>query len=141
MLPEINGEFGVVADPEIRFSGNGKAWLSMRVVAKDRTRDSNGEWTDGEPLFLNAVVFGKHAENLVESIVKGDSVVLKGRLRPNKWTDKEGNERNDVQIAVDYIGVDLRWNPAKTPRLLGESTSGGSSKAEAPEQSGDEPPF
>lgn len=121
MLPTITGEFGVVADPEVKFSQSGKAWMSLRVVAKDRVRDEHGTWTDGEPMFLNAVIFGKHAENLTESILKGDSLILTGKLRPNKWTDKEGVEHNDVQIAVDEIGVSVRWNPAKTQRMLESS--------------------
>jgi single-strand DNA-binding protein len=139
MLPIIQGEFGVVADPEIRFSQSGKAWVSMRVVAKDRVRDSNGEWSDGEPMFLNAVVFGKQAENLTESILKGDTVVISGKLRPNKWTDKEGVEHNDVQIGVDEIGVSVRWNPAKTNRML-ESSGAAAVSAPAEPQS-DEAPF
>jgi single-strand DNA-binding protein len=139
MLPVINGEFGVVSDPEIRFAQSGKAWVSMRVVAKDRVRDSNGEWSDGEPMFLNAVVFGKQAENITESILKGDTVVISGKLRPNKWTDKDGVEHNDVQIGVDEIGVSVRWNPAKSNRML---ESSGVSAASAPaEPQSDEAPF
>lgn len=121
MLPEINGTFGVVADPEIRFSGNGKAWMTMRVVSKDRTRDSNGEWQDGEALFLNCVVFGKWAEHLTDSILKGDTVQIKGRLKPNIWTDKEGVEHRDVQIVADEIGVSVQWGPAKSARMLENS--------------------
>jgi single-strand DNA-binding protein len=122
MLPIITGEFGVVADPEPQFSDKGTAWMRLRVVAKDRVRDANGTWQDGDPMFLNAVVFGKQAEHLTDSIGKGDTVILTGRLKPNVWTDKEGVERNDVQIAVDEIGVSVRWNRARTPRY--EETNG-----------------
>lgn len=121
MLPEISGEFGVVADPEPNFSEKGNAWLRLRVVAKDRVRDQNGTWTDGEPMFLNAVVFGKQAEHLTDSILKGDTILLTGTLAPNKWTDKEGVEHNDVQIKVKEIGVSVRWAPAKSERMLGGS--------------------
>ena len=121
MLPEISGEFGVVADPEPNFSDKGNAWLRLRVVAKDRVRDQNGTWTDGDPMFLNAVVFGKQAEHLTDSILKGDTILLTGTLAPNKWTDKEGVEHNDVQIKVKEIGVSVRWAPAKSERMIGGS--------------------
>lgn len=126
MLPEITGEFGVVADPEPAFSAQGNAWLRLRVVAKDRVRDSNGQWADGDPLFLNVVVFGKQAENLTESIVKGDTIILTGTLAPNVWTDKEGVEHRDVQIKVKEIGVSVRWGAAKSAKVLGDSGSGAS---------------
>lgn len=121
MLPEISGEFGVVADPEPNFSEKGNTWLRLRVVAKDRVRDQNGTWTDGDPMFLNAVVFGKQAEHLTDSILKGDTILLTGTLAPNKWTDKEGVEHNDVQIKVKEIGVSVRWAPAKSERMIGGS--------------------
>lgn len=120
-LPTISGEFGVVADPEPSFSEKGNAWLRLRVVAKDRVRDSNGAWTDGEPMFLNCLVFGKQAEHLTDSIAKGDSIMVTGRLKPNKWTDKDGVEHNDVQIHADEIGVSVRWGTAKTTRVTGDA--------------------
>lgn len=138
MLPIIHGEFGVVADPEPSFSDKGNAWLRLRVVAKDRVRDQNGTWSDGDPMFLNALVFGKQAENLTDSISKGDTIVLIGRLKPNKWTDKEGVEHNDVQIAVDEIAVSVRWGYARTQRY-GEQN--GVVAPNAVESSPDEMPF
>lgn len=136
MLPSIHGTFGVVADPEPSFSEKGNAWLRLRVVAKDRVRDSNGAWSDGEPMFINAVVFGKQAENLTDSIAKGDSVVIVGRLAPNKWTDKEGVEHNDVQIKVEEIGPSVQFATAKTPRHMEAngtaSPNQGSQSTEAP---------
>jgi single-strand DNA-binding protein len=116
MLPTISGEFGVVADPEPSFSDKGNAWLRLRLVAKDRVRDSNGAWADGDPMWMNAVVFGKQAEHLTDSVMKGDTVIVVGDLAPNVWTDKDGVERKDVQIKVREIGVSVRWRPAKVQR-------------------------
>jgi single-strand DNA-binding protein len=124
MLPQITGVFGVVADPEPSFSEKGNAWMRLRVVAKDRVRDSNGNWSDGDPLWMNAVIFGKQAEHLTDSVRKGDTIMLSGRLKPNVWTDKEGVEHNDIQIHADEVAVSMRWNPAKTPRFTEESGQG-----------------
>lgn len=116
MLPTISGEFGVVADPEPSFSDKGNAWLRLRLVAKDRVRDSNGAWADGDPMWMNAVVFGKQAEHLTDSVQKGDTVIVVGDLAPNVWTDKDGVERKDVQIKVREIGVSVRWRSVKVQR-------------------------
>ena len=111
-LPQISGEFGLVMDPEAKFSQKGNLWVRMRVVAKDRKRDANGQWTDGDPLFLDAVAFGSVAENIVESATKGTSLVLTGRLAMNEWETDDGQKRQTYQIQVDSVGLSLRWKAA-----------------------------
>lgn len=123
MLPVITGEFGVVADPELRFSDKGNAWLKVRGVAKDRVRDANGNWSDGPALFIDIIMMGKAAENLAESVSKGDSIVVQGRLEPSEWTDKEGNKQTSIRLRVEEAGVSVRWNAARTPRTI-EATGG-----------------
>lgn len=139
MLPNIAGEFGVVADPELKFSDKGNAWMRIRCVAKDRVRDSNGQWTDGTALFIDVVVGGKTAENLMESVAKGDSIMVVGRLEQTEWTDKEGVKKSSIRIRAEEIGVSVRWNPAKTPRAL-ELTAPATLSALGAEEISD-PPF
>jgi len=129
MLPYISGEFGVVADPELRFSDKGTSWLKVRGVAKDRTRDSNGSWTDGEPIFLDIIISGKSGENLFESIAKGDSIMVSGKLKQREY-EKDGQKRTVIEIRADNIGVSVRWGSAKTPKAI-ENTGSVSAVADA----------
>jgi single-strand DNA-binding protein len=137
-LPKVHGEFGVVMDPAVRFAESGNCILSLRLIAKKRVRDSNGNWTDGAtPLFIDCTVFGKTAEHLADSIGKGDSVVVDGVLEQQEWADKEtGEKRSKVCIIADEVGVSTKWGTAKTPRVTGESESGPSQGA-----NDDGPPF
>ena len=128
MLPPICGEFGIVADPEIRFSDKGNAWLKVRCVAKDRVRDAMGQWADGDPVFIDVVV-NQGAENLYESVVKGDTIIVVGRLKQREY-EVDGQKRTTYQIAADSVGVSVRWGTAKTPRVL-EQSSGIEAAAEA----------
>ncbi len=116
MLPLVSGEFGVVADPEIRFSNAGKAWLKIRGKAADRTKDSNGNWGDGDPIFIDIIV-GNGAENLAESIVKGDSIVVMGKLKMREY-EKNGERHVAYSISADSIGPSTRWGSAKTAKSL-----------------------
>jgi len=127
MLPRITAEFGVVMEPDVQFSKQGKCWMKLRCIAKDRKKDDSGKFMDGDPLFIDVLVFGKHAEHLAESVKKGDSVTVSGQLSPNKWTDKEGGEHNDIRVIVDwdgFIGMSVAWNPAKSPAMLADSSTG-----------------
>jgi single-strand DNA-binding protein len=114
-LPSIHGEFGVCMDPEIRFSQAGKCWMTLRLVSKKRERDSNGVWQDGTALFIDAVVF--NADNLADSISKGDQIVIDGTLEQQEWNDKEtGEKRSKVRIVVENVGVSTRWNKVEVIR-------------------------
>lgn len=128
MLPTITGEFGIVADPEIRFSDKGGTWLKIRCVAKDRVRDSNGAWSDGDPLFIDVIV-NAGAEHLGDSVMKGDSIVVTGRLKQRDY-EVDGQKRTSYQISADSVGVSTRWGVAKTARVL-ESSPGSAEKPQS----------
>jgi single stranded DNA-binding protein len=110
---QIAGEFGIVFDPEIKFSDKGNAWLKLRGKSSERVKDSTGKWTDGKVTFVDILCFGKQAENLYESIVKGDSVVVVGKMEAHEWQDSDGDKRVDYRIMADSIGVSVRWKPTK----------------------------
>jgi single-strand DNA-binding protein len=117
-LSTVAGEFGLVTDPEIKFTDNGKAWAKFRGVTKERIRDSSGNWTDGKATFIDVLCFGKEAENLAESVLKGDSVVVIGKLQQREYADSEGNNKVIYQVMADLIGPSLKWTPAKSPKIL-----------------------
>lgn len=116
MLPRIDGEFGVVGEPKLRFSAKGNGVFSARIVAKDRVRDQNGVWADGEPCFLDLVLFGMGAENAAESILSGDTIVVSGKLQMREWTNDQGEKRTSYQIVADSIGMSMKWNPAPSQK-------------------------
>ena len=143
MLPQIYGEFGVVFEPELRFSTDGKAWVKIRGAAKDRTFNADTkEWEDkGDPCYLDIVFGGKASENIVESVTVGDTITVSGRLQQREY-EHEGQKRKDYQIRADYVGVGVRFNPAPTPKMM--ESKGGSAPATAGNTSGrqsDEAPF
>lgn len=140
-LPVVHGEFGIVKEPEIKFSSGGNTWLTIRCVAKDRKRDGAGNWTDGDTTFIDIVMFGKNAENLVESVTKGDTINVTGKLVQKSWEDNEGNKRSTYQIVADQVGVSLRWGPAKSGQMFGANRSIETIKAELGAEELEEVPF
>ncbi len=113
MLASIVGEYGIVTDPEIKFSDKGNAWMKLRVVSKDRVRDSNGTWSDGKACFMDMFVAGK--------------------LEQTEWVDSEGAKRTSYRIMVENIGVSVRWGPAKTVNAS-RTTSGNENVARMTEE-------
>jgi single-strand DNA-binding protein len=115
MLPPICGEFGIVKEPEIKFSEKGQAWAKIRVVAKDRVRDANGTWGDGDPCFIDVIV-NQGADHLCESVTVGDSIVVMGKLKQREY-EVDGQKRQVYQISADAVGVSTRWGSAKSARM------------------------
>jgi len=116
MLPTIQGEFKIVAEPEIRFSDKGNAWAKLRCVAKDRVRDSNGNWTDGDSCFID-IIIGAGAEHIVESVTKGDGIIITGKLKQREY-EYNGEKRVSYQINADSAGVSTRFGPARTKTVI-----------------------
>lgn len=150
MLPQVSGEFRCVADPELRFTPSGVAVGKVRAVASSRKKDeATGEWADDKVCWINVVTFKQQAENVIESLKKGDLFVLTGRLQTEEWEDKEGNKRTSIEVVADNIGPSTRWAPARhvaTDRREGGQQQSGGDDTKWESTGGDaapsdEPPF
>lgn len=106
----------LTADPELRFTASGKAIASLRVAVSERVKDTDGTWKDGEATFWKVKVWDRLAENVGDSLAKGQRVVIMGRVASNTWETREGEKRTDYEITADAIGPDLKWDTAKTSK-------------------------
>ncbi len=89
------------ADPETRYSANGDAVCNIRMATTDRFRDkASGELKESTE-WHRVVFFGKLAETAGQYLKKGRQVYVEGRIRTNKWQDKEGNERYTTEIIAN----------------------------------------
>ena len=134
MLPQVNGQFVLVRDPELRFSQAGKPWVKLRLVAKDRKRTGDGQWVDGDVCFIDALVGERDAEAVAESVGKGDSVLVSGKLQMREWETNEGQRMTSYSILVDAIGPSLRRGVVKSARVAAEQQQAGDAAVRAVEE-------
>ena len=118
----------LTADPELRFTQSGVAVASFTIASTPRTFDrQSNEWKDGEALFLRSSVWRDQAENVAESLSKGDRVIAQGNLKQRAFTDREGNNRTSIELDVTDIGPALLYataKPNKKPRGQGGAPRG-----------------
>jgi single-strand DNA-binding protein len=108
----------LVGDPEMRFTQSGSAVTSFTVASTPRTFDRrSGEFKDGEALFLRCSVWRQAAENLAESLRKGDRVIVTGKLKQRSFENTEGQKRTVIELDVDEVGPSLRYATAKVTRI------------------------
>lgn len=94
-------------DPEIRYSTSGSAVCTLSLA-------TNESWTDkatGERRehteWHRVQLFGKQAEVASEYLKKGSQTYIEGKLKTEKYTDKEGVERYQTSIVANdmqFIG-------------------------------------
>ena len=136
----------VGSDPELRFSPNGVAVGRFRLGSTER-KFQDGEWRDGDTLWVTVTCFRDMAEHCVDSLVKGDQVIVVGHLQIDEWETKEGEKRVTPNLVADHIGPSLKFRvtPHSEQRRAERSRSKSeadpwASQPAAAEQS-DDPPF
>jgi single-strand DNA-binding protein len=107
----------LTADPELRFTPSGAAVVGFTIASTPRAFDKNtNEWKDGEALFLRCSLWRQAAENLAESLTKGQRVIATGRLKQRSYDDNEGVKRTVVELDVEEIGPSLKYATAKVTK-------------------------
>jgi len=86
--------------PEVKLGKSGKAFCSFSVAV------TSGKDENKVTLWQRCVCFDRHAEDM-DQLSKGDSVVIIGYLKPNDWTDKDGNKHSTSELVVRAIGKAL----------------------------------
>ncbi|MFF5582699.1 single-stranded DNA-binding protein [Streptomyces hygroscopicus] len=98
----------VVADPELRFTPGGAAVANFRVASTPRTFDrQTNEWKDGDTLFLGVSVWRQQAEHVVESLHRGDRVIVVGYLAQRQY-EKDGERKSSYEIKAEEVGPALK---------------------------------
>lgn len=118
--PTITVHGNVVATPEMRFFESGTGVAEFTVAQNPRFY-RNGEWTDGEPVFLTVKAWRELAEQAAQDLQRGHRVTVTGRLRRRAWTDKEtGEKRTRDEVEADDVAVSLHRQHVRVSKVASE---------------------
>lgn len=107
----------LTGDPELRFTPSGAAVTNFTVASTPRKfNKQTNEWEDQETWFVPCAVWRQAAENVAESLAKGDRVIVQGRLGARSFEDRDGNKRTVVELQVDEVGPSLARATAKVTK-------------------------
>jgi single-strand DNA-binding protein len=110
-------EGNLTADPEHDTSGTGVEYARFSIAVNDRRLNEQTKiWEDAGTVFHRVVVFNDQARNVVDSLRKGDSVLVAGDLRFGTFTDKDENVRESRDIVADTVGASLRFATVSVDR-------------------------
>lgn len=118
-MPDTITLTGVVGTiPRNLVTSDGLAVTSFRLASGQRRFDrASNAWVDGETNWYTITTFRQLATNVSRSIVKGEHVLVTGRVRVRDWAAGE-RSGTTVDIEADAVGHDLRWGTSSFTRVM-----------------------
>lgn len=98
----------VGGDPEVRSTANGQDVANLSIATSEGWTDKQSGEKMERTEWHRCVVFGKPAGVVGKYVHKGDPLFVTGRLRTEKFTDKEGVERQATKVYVDRVVLQPR---------------------------------
>ena len=97
----------ITENPRMRRTEHGTDVASFRIASTARRKDrETGEWVDGNKLYVSVSCWRQLAVNVVDSLRKGDPVVVSGRLSTREY-EKDGQRRSSFELEANALGHDL----------------------------------
>jgi single-strand DNA-binding protein len=97
----------LLTDVGERRLNNGTVVANFRVASKERRFDrAGGTWVDGDRLFIDVRCWRDLAQNALESLNKGDPVVVTGRIFTRNY-EHQGQRRTSTTLEARSVAADL----------------------------------
>lgn len=106
-------------DPETKYMPSGGAVTSFSLACGWKGKESEStEW-------INIVAFGKLAEIMAQYLSKGSQVYIAGRMKTEKYQDKQGSDKYITKVVADKMQMLGGKSESKSQDAHNESKSNG----------------
>jgi len=109
-------------DPELKFLNSGTVAVRFSLAVTKKWKDRTGAEQE-QTSFFDCSALGSIAQNIADSLHKGDRAVVSGTLEQRSWETDKGEKRSTVEVKVEACGPDLRWNTAQSSKGLQQKTA------------------
>ncbi len=93
--------------PEGRYTPSGLSVVNYSLATNETKSNSDGNKTDHTE-WHNIVSLGKQADFVTEYVKKGQLICIEGKLRTQKWEDKNKVTHYKTEILADSV-TPLEW--------------------------------
>ncbi|MCZ3387353.1 MAG: single-stranded DNA-binding protein [Actinomycetia bacterium] len=109
----VNGTVGT--DVQLT-SGERSTRARFRLATAERYLDREAnKWVERDTIWLDVICFRKLADHVAESVIKGQPVIVRGRLRVSRWESDNG-PRETLEVLATSVGHDLAMGQASFAR-------------------------
>ncbi len=95
----------LAADPELKYLDDGTAVANFAVAVNRSTYKPDGSFEDVLDGFFDCEFYGRQAERLAETCIKGTEVQLSGSLRQKKFQTKGEQPRTVSKIGIRVSSI------------------------------------
>lgn len=108
-------------DPELRYTQNNVPVASFRLAVE---RDYVPKGQERETDFIDVVAWRATGEFVKKYFLKGNMMVVSGRLQMREYTDRNGNERTAAEVVADNVYFGEKRNVEKRTTTAPDIPSG-----------------
>jgi single-strand DNA-binding protein len=87
-------------DPQMSYLPSQTAVVEFGLAVNHRWRSQDGQQRE-KVCFIDCQCFGKQAETLHQYVVKGNPILIEGRLDFDTWEGKDGTKRSKHRVFVE----------------------------------------
>lgn len=117
-------------DCDLRYTQAGTAVGKITLAVQEDRKNNEGKY---DTSFIDVTAWGKTAEFIANHSGKGLRLSVQGRLKQERWTDKEGSNRSKIAVTAEKV------EPIDWPGQSGNSGNGSQEYSNA--DAGEEVPF
>ena len=92
---------GSVGRVDVKEVGGTKV-STLSIATSERFKNRDGEYVENTT-WHNVVVWGRTAEFVEANVAKGCQVFVEGKIQKRKYTDKNGEEREVVEVRAESL--------------------------------------
>lgn len=116
-------------DPELKFTPNGAPVCDFSIATNRRTfNKQSGHYEDGKTTYIDCTAWQQLAENIAQSVSRGEQVIATGRLDLEQWETNEGERRQRLKMIAEAAGPGLQYGTTVFTKRLpggGQQAAGG----------------
>ena len=94
-------------EPDIKFTGDGKAIANLAVATSESWTDKTTGQKQEKTEWHRVVIFGRLADIAQKYLHKGSKVYIEGQLRTRKW-DKNGVDQYTTEVVLSGFNSALQ---------------------------------
>ena len=87
-------------DPVLSYTPNSTAVCEFGIATNRKWKGQDGREQE-EVLFIDCVCFGKRGEAIQKYSLKGDPLLIEGRLNLDQWQAQDGTNRSKHRVIVE----------------------------------------
>ena len=110
-------------EPDIKFTGDGKAIANLAVATSESWTDKTTGQKVEKTEWHRVVIFGRLADIAQKYLHKGSKVYIEGQLRTRKW-DKNGVDQYTTEVVLSGFNSALQMLNKVTGEPQGEPEFG-----------------